>query len=84
MVRCARPALKLHPCLNIISGSHLSPQPEWREERRAIDSRHTVLPLVHPHPAFSPPVISRLKIMKHISEIKGVIHTAETVVTFSP
>lgn len=69
VVHCARPALKRHPCLNIISGSHLSPQPEWREERRAIDSRHTST-------RASPPcflsVKSISKLTKHIHEIKYV------------
>lgn len=32
VVHWARPGLKLHPCLNIISGSSLPPQPEERGE----------------------------------------------------
>ena len=47
----ARPGLKLHPCLNIISGSSLPPQPEEREERKAIDSRHTPSITSHPSPS---------------------------------
>lgn len=48
VVHWARPGLKLHPCLNIISGCRLPPQPEWREERRTIDSRHTPSTTSHP------------------------------------
>lgn len=43
VVHWARPGLKLHPCLNIISGRNLVLQTEERKERKAIDSRHTLL-----------------------------------------
>lgn len=44
--------MKLHPCLNIISGSSPSPQPEDRE-RRARPLIPDIVPLFHPslHPS---------------------------------
>ena len=68
----ARPGLKLHPCLNIISGSGLIPQPEEREERRAIDSRHT--PSFTSHPSLCPSVPLQRSLLTACTSNKHIMH----------